>query len=266
MVNKSINPDKIKGLLIILDRDNEKGLQHWIDELQKRNIPAVVQVHKPTLENRADMMSSIADLGFEIGGSSIEYFWDKPYEVQLKALKELKSQVENGSRKPMRIFNFKYFSCDETTLKAADSLGIEYVFMRGTGAEAKVYKTPDYKARILSVSNVPSSKLGTGSLCDESLCSRGERPEYLHEILLNLKTNRVILVAQTHLSGVKLHWWNVYQELFDAGIVEWQTLDEFASQAIELPFNEIPVNQQVDYITPQPQIPLEDEVEFPFGE
>jgi len=68
---------------------------------------------------------------------------------------------------------------DEVTLRVTDKLGVKYILARGTaGAKAVVYKAKEY-TKILSVSNVPSEEMGTGSLCDESLWCRGVTPEGL---------------------------------------------------------------------------------------
>jgi hypothetical protein len=113
---------------------------------------------------------------------------------------------------------------------------------------------------------VPSKELGTGSLCDQSLWSRGVTPDGFKEILFNVKEDRIVLVAQTHLSGIKLHWWNTYQHFLDADIVAWKSLDEFASNPLVLPNAQIPMNTEVQYETPQPKIPLEEEPDYPFHE
>lgn len=74
------------------------------------------------------------------------------------------------------------------------------------------------------------------------------------------------MVAQTHLSGVKLHWWDVYQDFFNTHTVNWKSLDEFAANPIVLPNAQIPVNTEVKYVTPQPNVPLEQELDYPFEE
>jgi hypothetical protein len=79
-----------------------------------------------------------------------------------------------------------------------------------------------------------------------------------------LKEDRIILVAQTHLSGVKLHWWKVYQGFFNSNIVTWESLDEFTANPIVLPNAQIPINTEVRYVTPQPKVPLEQEPDFSF--
>ena len=146
---------------------------------------------------------------------------------------------------------------DEVTLRVADKLGVEYILARGTaGAKAVVYKAKEYNTKILSISNVPSEEMGPGSLCDESLWYRGVTPNGFREILFSLKEERIIWVAQTHLSGVKLHWWNVYQDFLNTNTVTWKSLDEFSVNPTAMPNGQIPVNTEVKYVTPQPKIPF----------
>ena len=88
-------------------------------------------------------------------------------------------------------------------------------------------------------------------------------PEEMKFTLFNLTNKRIILVAQTHLSGVKQNWWQVYQEFFDANIVRWKTLDEFTARPVILPYSQIPMNREVKYMNPTPLIPLEQEPDLP---
>jgi len=260
------NSTRIKGMFLIIDRRNDKGLTHWVCELEKRKIPAVTLVDEYMVHNNCSLVRDISKKGFEIGSSyNGQPFWGEAYDVQYEVMSRIKDKVQSCIGKSMRIFGSKYFAYDESTLQIADKLTIEYVLARGTaGARALVYKPEEYNAGIISVSNVPSKELGTGSLCDESLRCRGETPEDLREILFNLKEDRIILVAQTHVSGVKLNWWNVYQELFDRDIITWQSMDEFVTEPIALPNAQIPINTRLDYMTPRPKVPLEDEPDFPF--
>jgi len=258
----------IEGLFLIIDHGNVKGLRHWADEFERRGMLAVIQTNEYMLAEQSGMIKDLSNKGFEICGSYNEQpFWDKPYSFQHEVMVRIKGKVEACTGKPMRIFGSKYSAYDEVTIKVADELGVQYIFARGaSGARAVVYKPKEYDVTIVSVSNVPSKQLGTGSLCDQSLWSRGATPDDFKGILFGLKEERIILVAQTHLSGVKLHWWNVYQDFLDANIVTWKSLDEFVSNPLILPNAQIPMNTEVQYQTPQPKIPLEEEPDYPFGE
>jgi hypothetical protein len=243
--HKAVN---IEGMFLIIDHGNVNGLEHWGDEFERRGIPAVIQTNEHMVSQNNERP-----------------FWNEPYSFQYETMSHIKNNVETCIGKPMRIFGSKYSAYDEVTLRVAHDLGVVYVFARGaSGARALVFKPEEYNVTLLSVSNVPSKQLGTGSLCDQSLWSRGAAPDEFREILFNLEEDRIILVAQTHLSGVKLHWWNVYRDFVDAGVVTWKSLDEFAANPIVLPNAQIPVNTEVKYLTPQPRIPLEQEPDFPF--
>jgi len=257
---------QIEGMFLIIDHANVKGLKHWADEFERRGMPAVIQTNEYMVTEMGDVIRNFSAKGFEICGAYNESpFWNEPYRFQHEVMRRIKDKVETCTGKLMRIFGSKYSAYDETTLRVADELGIKYLFARGAaGARAVVFKPEEYDVTIVSVSNVPSKQLGTGSLCDQSLWSRGAAPDGLREILFNLKEDRIVLVAQTHLSGVKLHWWKVYQDFLDAGIVTWKSLDEFTSHPVCLPNAQIPMNTVVQYVAPQPKIPLEQEPDYPF--
>lgn len=262
---KNGSSERIRGLFLVIDRRNERGLAHWAQELKKRLIPAVILLDEQTLENSPALAKDLVKQGFEIGCSyNGEPFWDVDYNRQYAIMERISADIQTLTNRLMRIFGSKYFAYNESTLKIADKLGIEYLFARGTaGPKAVVYKPEEYRAKIVSVSNVPSRQLGTGSLCDESLRCRGETPESLRSLLFRLKEDPIILVAQTHVSGVKLHWWDVYRDFLDSDVVEWQSIDELATDPILLPNAQIPLNDRADYRVPKPKIPLEDEPEFP---
>jgi hypothetical protein len=255
---------QIKGMMLIVERRNVNGLKHWGDELETRKIPAVIQIEEDMIDKEGDVIKNLSDRGFEVGGAFNERpFWNESYRFQHETASRIKDKIQSVINKPMRILSSKYFAYNEDTLRVADALGIEYVLARGTaGAKAVVYKAEEYATRILSVSNIPTKEMGSGSLCDEALWCRGVTPDGFREILFGLKKDRIILVAQTHLSGVKLHWWKVYQDFFSSNIVTWESLDEFVSNPIVLPNAKIPVNTEVKYVTPQPKVSLEREPNF----
>jgi len=263
---KKHNVLKIQGMFLIIDRRNLKGLEHWGEELELRGIPAVIQLDDYTINENCNTAKMLADKGFEVGCAYNERpFWDDSFSVQYEIMRRMTNELGSCIGRPIRVFQSKYFGYNEATLQAADKLGIDCVLARGTaGARAVVYKPAEYNTRIISVSNVPSKEMGTGSLCDESLWCRTETPESFRNILFNLKEDMVIVVAQTHLSGVKLNWWNVYQDLFNADLITWESLDEFIARPIVLPHAQIPINTRVDYRTPKPKVPLEQEPDYPF--
>jgi len=262
------NTKKTEGMLLIIDHQNARGLKHWADELTKRNMPACVAIAKVMADQYGSLIEEISGRGFEVCGMYNERpFWNEPYKFQYEEMRIVKDKIESRTGKPMRVFGSKYFAYDENTLKAAEVLGLKYIFARGpAGTKAVLYKPEEYDVKIIAVSNVPANllEMGTGSLCDESLWSRGESPEGFKGILFSIKEERIIMVAQTHLSGVKLHWWNAYQDFLNANVVNWNSLDEFTSNPLVLPNSQIPINTEVKYMEPNPRIPLEQELDYPF--
>lgn len=262
------NKPKIEGMLLIIDRQNARGLKHWVDELTRRKIPACIAIEKVMVDRYGSLVEEVAGRGFEVCGIYNERpFWNEPYAFQYEEMRVVKDKVESRIGRPMRVFGSKYFAYDENTLKAAEALGLKYVFARGpAGAKAVLFRPEEYNVQILAVSNVPANLLamGTGSLCDESLWSRGESPEGFQRILFSTKESRIIMVAQTHISGVKLHWWNAYQHFLNANTVHWNSLDDFTRSPLVLPYAKIPVNTEVKYVEPRPRVPLEQETDYPF--
>jgi peptidoglycan/xylan/chitin deacetylase (PgdA/CDA1 family) len=259
---------RIEGMFLIVDRGNTRGLNHWADELERRGIPALIQIDEYTLQNHLDIIRNLSERGFETGCVWNERpFWNEPYAFQYETMKRMKDRVESSIGKPMRAFSSKFFAYDAVTLQVADELGVEYILARGTaGAKGLVYKPEEYKTKIVSVSTVPFKEMGVGSLADESLRWRGVTPDEFREILFGLTEEKIILVAQSHLSGVKLHWWNAYQNFLNADIVTWKSLDEFSSHPVVLPSMRIPINTEIKYLKSEPKIPMEQEIDYPFEE
>ena len=248
-------------------RWDARGSRHWGEELKRRGIPANFNADEKQLDKDSGLVREICAMGFEIGGSHDEGpFWDETYAFQYEKMTRLKNKVEAVTGKPMRSFSSKYSAYNVHTLEIAEKLGIKYVFARGTaGSRAVVYKPKEYDVKILSTSDVPLANMGGGTLADGSIWSRGGTPDDFRKVLFGVTENKMTLVAQAQLSGVKLYWWNVYQEFFDADLVDWKSMDEFCVDAAVLPNDHIPINKEVQYLNPQPRIPLKDEVDFPFG-
>jgi peptidoglycan/xylan/chitin deacetylase (PgdA/CDA1 family) len=259
------SPKRIQGLFVVLDRSVDEGLENWRNELLKRDMPAVILLDDSTIEHNAALVQRISVDHFDIGCCYNESpFWDEDYETQNEIMSRIADRYQLCTQRPLRLFASKYFAYNEDSLKIADKLGIQYIPARGThGVKSVVYQPEEYAVKIISLSNVPSKKMGTGSLCDISLWSRTETPKSFRDILEHIHEEKIVLVAQTNLSGVKLNWWNVYQDYFESNRVDWQTLDGFTTDTMVLPVKKIPVNTKVDYRTPQPLIPLENEPDLP---
>lgn len=253
------------GLFLVVDRNNPRGLEHWTDELYSRGLPALILVDKAMPQTNPRLMRDIAQAGFEIGVVyNDKAVWDMTYDEQWEIFSRHVKECEDCTGKKQTIFGTKFFSYNEATLQVAQKLGIKVVPARGTmGEEAVVYKPKEYDVRIMSVSNVPSESMGTGSLCDWSLYSRSESPAAFSKILMELAASRVIVVSQTHLGGIKTRWWNVYQELFNACLVNWQALKDFVAQPQIMPLAEIPQNREAQYMNnAKPQMALDQEPGF----
>jgi hypothetical protein len=254
----------INGLIMLIEFERIEGIRHWERELDRRGLSALVQAQRNLLEQHAADFARLAGKGYVISGIDAEKaFWDMPYEEQLRRMRETKAAVERVTQKKMRVFGSRYFAYDENTLRAADALGIDYVLGRGTaGALATIYAPREYKARIVSVSNVPFAEMGTGSLCDYSLWARGstgtEFADVVNKVLAG-KPRDLILVSHAYLGGTYTEWWRVYEDALARKDVTWRTFDQWVAnvKVAAQPLAEIPVNREVKYETPRPAVPLD---------
>jgi len=242
------------GLFLLIWRYELKGLEEWSNELVRKGIPAVIMVSEGVTDRKYNLIKTLSNSGFEIGCYCDERpFWGESYDYQYEEIYRLKGKIESFISRPVRILNSNYFAYDEKTLKVADKLGIEFVLGRGiAGARAMIFKPNEYNAKIISVSNVPSKRMGTGSLCDYSLWARGETPDDFAKIISGLKEDKIVLVSHAHISGVKKDWQNVYRKFLDANTVTWENLDEFTDNPVMRPYAQIPLNTEVKYTIPGP--------------
>jgi hypothetical protein len=67
-------------------------------------------------------------------------------------------------------------------------------------------------------------------------------------------------VSHTYIGGAKARWNEVYIDMFENIDVDWVTLDEFGKVDIFDDFENIPDNREVQYTTPKPEIPLDQEI------
>ena len=252
------------GLIMLIEFEKIEGLRHWESELDRRGLTALIQVQHNVLEDYPKDISRLAAKGYPIAGLYAEKpFWDVPYDEQFARMRDTKQAIEQIMHKPMRVFGSRYFGYDENTLRAADALGIEYVLGRGTaGALATIYKPREYKAKIISVSNVPFKEMGTGSFCDYSLWARGSTDQDfagLVDKVIASKLSDLILVSHAYLGGTSVKWWQTYENALARTEVKWRPFDEWVStvKVSELPYAEIPVNREVKYDVPRPAVPLE---------
>jgi hypothetical protein len=252
------------GLIMLLEFEGIEGLRHWERELDKRGLTALVQAQPNVMAKYPADFARMAAKGYPIAGIDAENpFWDMPYGQQLALMRQAKEAVEKITHKPMRVFGSRYFAYDENTLKAADALGVDYVLGRGTaGALATIYAPREYKAKIISVSNVPFGEMGTGSLCDYSLWARGSTAKEFAAMLdkvIATPPADLILVSHAYLGGTREGWWQAYEHALAQPQVKWRPFEPWVSavKVNAMPLADIPVNREVKYDTPRPAVPLD---------
>ena len=257
---------KINTMLMLIEFEKIDGVLQWEKELDKRNLTALVKVQDNVLEENPEVFKRLADKGYEIaGGYSLAPFWGMSYEEQYKYLKDSKELVEKITGKKMRVGSSRYFAYDETTLKVADDLGIEYILGRGVNdVEATVYQPKEYKTEVISVTNVDVGEpMGRGSLCDYSLWARGADAKEFGKIFdqsVAKKPTNMILVSHAYLGGTRLEWWKEYEKALASDKIIWNGFDKWLEKQkiVTLPNNEILMNKEVKYVNPNPAKAMED--------
>lgn len=252
-----------KALMLLIELEDTQGVVNFVDNLKQRDIPGLLLVSANYVEENCEVVKSLLNYhDIEIAGvDGSQPYWDLDYEHQSNSIKEVKEKIHQCTGKNIRVFGSKYFAYDENTVKAAQENDIEYVLARGTtGAKSTIYKPDEYDVKIFSVSNVESHNWGTGSLCDYSYWAREGTPsDFEVELFSALKHEKISPVSHTYIGGIKESWNNVYLKFFDETEVEWLDLDEFGNIDLYIPFSEIPTNREVQYDTPHPAVPLEEE-------
>jgi hypothetical protein len=252
-----------EGLMLMIEFEGTEGLVNFVDQIKERDIPGLLIARAEFVEENCEVIKSLLEYhDVEIAGSAPGMtFWDVPYEEQESIIRETKEKIFACTGREIRVMSSRYFAYDENTLKAAQANGIEYVLARGTtGAKATIYQPEEYDVKIFSVSNVASQNWGTGSLCDYSYWAREGTPEDFQKELFNsLENDQISPVSHTYLGGLKESWNNVYVKFMDEANVNWVDLDTFGQTTVVLPFASIPDNREVQYETPHPATPLEEE-------
>ena len=262
----------INGLVYLINTHADAeidGLLHWEVELRKRGLTALIKASNPVLEAYPEVFRRLAAEGHEIIGGYSGICWDKPYEEQLTAIREVKSYMEGLTGKPMRVFACSYSSYDENTMRAAEALGVPYVLARGTeDVRALIYRPEEYSVGLIEVSNVEFGELGRGSLCDISLYSRGATDTDFAAVVtesLARQPDSMILVSHPHIGGTKSGYWSIYDDTLASPAVTWRTFDDWLAEVtvLERPYAEIPENRELQYLEPQPAVALEDLADLP---
>lgn len=237
------------GLFMVIDCNHSRGLEHWTDELYARGIPALILVDATMAETSPHRLREISRAGFEIGFAyNQQTLLDLDYGVQWDIISRYAKEFEDCTGKKLNVFGAKCFSYNEATLQIAQTLGVKVLPVQGAGdLEAVVYRPREYALNLMSVSNLTFADMHVNSICDWSIYSRSEAPADFSRALLAMQARRVVVCGQTCLSGIKIRWWHVYQELFNACLVRWQPLAKFTAQPLVLPLAEIPQSRKTPY-------------------
>lgn len=255
----------INGMIMLIEFEKIEGILQWEKELDSRNLTALIKVQDNVLEDFPEVFKRLANKGYEIaGGYDIAPFWKMSYEEQYEHLKNSKELVESITDKKMKVFGSRYFAYDETTLKAADALWIEYILGRWVNdVEAVIYQPEEYNVQVISVSNVDVGEMWRGSLCDYSLWARGSNANEFAEMLdvsISKNPQNMILVSHAYLWGTRLEWWNEYERALRSEKIIWTNFDKWIEnqKIVKLPNAEIPINDEVKYVAPSPEKPIEE--------
>lgn len=264
--------DPINGLIYLINTDAQAeidGLLKWEVELRDRDLTAMIKASNLVLETYPEVFRRLAQEGHEIIGGYPGICWDMPYDEQLAAMQAVKAQMESLTDKPMRVFACAYSSYDQNTMRAAEALGVPYVLARGTeDVRALIYRPTEYDVGLLEVSNVEFGELGKGSLCDISLYSRGATEADFAQVFaesLAKAPDSMILVSHPHIGGTKVGYWRVYEDALASQSVVWRTFDDWLAQVtvVSRPYAGIPENRELEYLEPQPAVPLEQLADLP---
>ena len=255
----------VTALMLLIEFEDTTGLENFVYQMDQRDIPGLLMVNTSFVEENCSVIKDLGEHNIDIVGLyPTNPLWDVAYEEQLGIMEDTKEKVEACTGTEMKVFASKYFAYDENTIKAAEELGIEYVMARGTtGAKATIYQPDEYEVKIVSVSNVSSPSWGTGSLCDYSYWAREGKPEDFSDELYGAYETytKISPVSHTYIGGLKERWNEIYVDFFDNTEINWVTLEEFGVVDQFLAFEDIPDNREVQYETPKPEIPLDEEVE-----
>lgn len=260
-----LNENKISGLIMLIEFEKIEGILQWEKELDSRNLTALIKVQDNVLEEYPDVFKRLATKGYEIaGGYDKAPFWDMSYDEQYEKMREAKYLVEKTSGKRMTVFGSRYFAYDENTLKAADALDIEYILGRGVNdVEAVIYSPNEYDVKVISVSNVDVGEMGRGSLCDYSLWARGSSADDFGKIFTQSvakEPSNMILVSHAYLGGTRLEWWNEYEKALSSDSVLWKDYQTWIedNQIVLMDNIDIPINDEVKYVSPEPEKEMEE--------
>lgn len=256
---------KPQAMMLLIEFNNTDGLANMVNDMKSRNIKGLLMVNSNFIQKNAEELKEILKTGVVELCPSYDPnpFWGMPYEKQYEIISEL---IENSKKYldiTPRVISSRYMASDETTLKVADELGIEYITARGTTELATtIYKPEEYNVKIISVSNIDIPEFKYGSFCDYSFYERNGEPKDMEELYKRVITNKKFMaVSHTYIGGYKQRWNEMWHRMWDSYEVDWVDLDTLGSVDKEMPTWQIPVNKNAPY-TPEkirPKLEFENE-------
>lgn len=259
---KNVKP---KGMMLLIEFNNTDGLANMVNDMRERNIKGLLMVNADFIKKNAEELKEILKTGVvELCPSyDPEPFWGMPYEKQHTIIKEMLENSKEYLGVTPRAISSRYMASDETTLKVADELGIEYITARGTTELATtIYKPEEYNVKIISVSNIDVPEFKYGSFCDYSFYERAGEPEDMEEQFKRaIQNKKIMATSHTYIGGYKERWNEMWHRLWDNYGVEWVDLDTLGTVDKTMPTWQIPVNRNAPY-TPEkirPKLEFQDE-------
>ena len=263
--NQESEKVKPKGMMLLIEFNNTDGLANMVNDMRERNIKGLLMVNADFIKKNAGELKEILKTGVvELCPSyDPEPFWGMPYEKQYTIIKEMLENSKEYLGVTPRAISSRYMASDETTLKVADELGIEYITARGTTELATtIYKPEEYNVKIISVSNIDVPEFKYGSFCDYSFYERAGEPEDMEEQFQRaIQNKKIMATSHTYIGGFKERWNDMWHRLWDNYDVEWVDLDTLGSVDKTMPTWQIPVNKNAPY-TPEkirPKLEFQDE-------
>jgi len=263
--NQESEKVKPKGMMLLIEFNNTDGLANMVNDMRERNIKGLLMVNADFIKKNAGELKEILKTGVvELCPSyDPEPFWGMPYEKQYTIIKEMLENSKEYLGVTPRAISSRYMASDETTLKVADELGIEYITARGTTELATtIYKPEEYNVKIISVSNIDVPEFKYGSFCDYSFYERGGEPEDMEEQFKRaIQNEKIMATSHTYIGGFKERWNDMWHRLWDNYGVEWVDLDTLGTVDKTMPTWQIPVNRNAPY-TPEkirPKLEFQDE-------
>ncbi len=254
-----------QAMMLLIEFGQTDGLVNMVNDMKERDIHGILLINGDFIEENATVIKELLKTGvIEIATSyDPEPFWDMPYEQQYEIITDMIAKSEEYLGITPRIISSRYMASDETTVKIADELGIEYITARGTTElETIVYKPDEYDVKIISVSNIDVPEFKYGSFCDYSFYERNGTPQDMEtEYKRAIQEDKFIGTSHTYIGGYKERWNDMWHKFWDEYEVDWVDLDTLGTVDKQMPMWQIPINKNAPY-TPEkirPQIAYEDE-------